>query len=36
MKVLTSLRVHVSRWLEFNHETTGRISAFEKKIFMGR
>ena len=36
MKVLTSLRVHVSRWLEFNHETTGRITASEKIIFYGQ
>lgn len=33
MKVLTSLRVHVSRWPEFNHQTTGRISPSEKIIF---
>lgn len=36
MKVLTSLRVHVSRWLELNHQTTGRITASEKIIFHGQ
>lgn len=33
MKVLTSLRVHVSRSQELNHQTTGRITASEKIIF---
>ena len=36
MKVLTSLRVHVSRWPELNHQTTGRISPSEKIIFYGQ
>jgi len=38
MKVLTSLRVHVSRWPEpeLNHQTTGRITASEKIIFCGQ
>ena len=36
MKVLTSLRVHVSRWPEFNHQTIGRITPSEKIIFYGQ